>query len=217
MNTLINGIFKRDMALAFRQRSELAQPLMFLLMVITLFPLGIGPGPVTLQKIGPGVIWIAAILSSLLAMERLFRDDFWDGSLEQYMLSGQSVAAIAAVKVLVHWLVSFLTAGTFFTVTGTIFKPDGRYVYRLNANPGAGHTVIVAGWGNRGRVNGRFTTWWCVVGVIVNTGVYSVIDICHLGGRFCRTPITLPGTTCYYWRHADAGDVISPLCNCLCT
>ena len=64
MNTLINGIFKRDMALAFRQRSELAQPLMFLLMVITLFPLGIGPGPVTLQKIGPGVIWIAAILSS---------------------------------------------------------------------------------------------------------------------------------------------------------
>ena len=66
MNTLINGIFKRDMALAFRQRSELAQPLMFLLMVITLFPLGIGPGPVTLQKIGPGVIWIAAILSSLL-------------------------------------------------------------------------------------------------------------------------------------------------------
>ena len=90
MNTLINGIFKRDMALAFRQRSELAQPLMFLLMVITLFPLGIGPGPVTLQKIGPGVIWIAAILSSLLAMERLFRDDFWDGSLEQYMLSDNS-------------------------------------------------------------------------------------------------------------------------------
>lgn len=113
MNTLINGIFKRDMALAFRQRSELAQPLMFLLMVITLFPLGIGPGPVTLQKIGPGVIWIAAILSSLLAMERLFRDDFWDGSLEQYMLSGQSVAAISAVKVLVHWLVSFLPLALF--------------------------------------------------------------------------------------------------------
>lgn len=108
MKTLYQGVFKRDIALAFRQRSELAQPLMFLLMVITLFPLGIGPSPVTLQKIGPGVIWIAAILSSLLAMERLFRDDFWDGSLEQYMLSGQSVAVIAAVKVLVHWLVSFL-------------------------------------------------------------------------------------------------------------
>ena len=108
MSGLYLGIFKRDMALAFRQRSELAQPLMFLLMVITLFPLGIGPGPVMLQKIGPGVIWIAAILSSLLAMERLFRDDFADGSLEQYMLCGQPLWAISAVKVAVHWLVSFI-------------------------------------------------------------------------------------------------------------
>ncbi|MDC8832662.1 heme exporter protein CcmB [Alteromonas gilva] len=108
MSGLYEGIFKRDMALAFRQRSELAQPLMFLTMVITLFPLGIGPGPATLQKIGPGVIWIAAILSSLLAMERLFRDDFWDGSLEQYMLSGQPMWAVSAVKVAAHWLVSFI-------------------------------------------------------------------------------------------------------------
>ena len=108
MKALWSGIFKRDFALAFRQRSELAQPLMFLLMVVTLFPLGVGPGPATLQKIGPGVIWIAAILSSLLAMERMFRDDFWDGSMEQYLLSGQSVWAISAIKVLVHWLVSFV-------------------------------------------------------------------------------------------------------------
>lgn len=108
MSALYTGIFKRDMAIAFRQRAELAQPLMFLLMVVTLFPLGVGPGPETLQRIGPGVIWIAAILSSLMGMERLFRDDFNDGSLEQMMLSGAPITLVVSVKVLCHWLVSFV-------------------------------------------------------------------------------------------------------------
>ncbi len=108
MNGVIGGVFRRDLALAFRQKAELVQPLMFLLMVVTLFPLGVGPGPDTLQLIGPGVIWIAAILSSLLGMERLFRDDFADGSLEQLQLSGQPLYAVAAVKVLCHWLVTFI-------------------------------------------------------------------------------------------------------------
>lgn len=108
MSRLITGVFKRDLSLAFRQKAELVQPLMFLLMVVTLFPLGIGPGPETLQRIGPGVIWIAAILSSLLGMERLFRDDFTDGSLEQLQLSGLPLYQIAAIKVLNHWLVTFI-------------------------------------------------------------------------------------------------------------
>jgi len=108
MKPLIVGIFQRDLHIAFQQKAELVQPLMFLLMVVTLFPLGVSPSPETLQRIGPGVIWIAGILSSLMGMERLFRDDFLDGSLEQYSLSGVPLAAIAAVKVLVHWLVSFV-------------------------------------------------------------------------------------------------------------
>lgn len=108
MNDLYKGVFMRDLTLAFRQKSELMQPLMFLIMVVTLFPLGIGPGPETLQRIGPGIIWVAAILSSLLGMERLFRDDFFDGSLEQIQLSGQPLYQVACVKVLCHWLVSFV-------------------------------------------------------------------------------------------------------------
>ncbi|NDV89742.1 heme exporter protein CcmB [Alteromonas sp. 345S023] len=108
MSALLIGIAQRDLRIAFQQKSELVQPLMFLLMVVTLFPLGVSPSPDTLQRIGPGVIWIAAILSSLLGLERLFRDDFNDGSLEQYTLSGVPLSAIAAVKVLVHWLVSFV-------------------------------------------------------------------------------------------------------------
>jgi heme exporter protein B len=102
--SLYQGIFKRDMHIAFKQKAELVQPLMFLLMVVTLFPLGVSPSPDTLQRIGPGVIWIAAILSSLMAMERLFRDDFQ----EQYMLSGLALPAVSAVKVAAHWLVSFV-------------------------------------------------------------------------------------------------------------
>ena len=110
MNTVspIMSVMKRDLVLAFRQKAELLQPLLFFVMVITLFPLGIGPGPDTLQKIGPGVIWVAAILSSLLGMDKLFRDDFNDGSLEQLQLSNISLSWGMFVKVLVHWCVSFL-------------------------------------------------------------------------------------------------------------
>ena len=106
MSRVLWAVFRRDMTLAVRQRAELLQPLVFFTLVISLFPLGIGPGPDMLQKIGPGVIWIAALLSSLLGMERLFREDFLDGSLEQTLLCGGSLGAIALVKVVAHWLTS---------------------------------------------------------------------------------------------------------------
>jgi heme exporter protein B len=100
----LQSVFLKDVALAYRQRAELMQPLMFFVLVITLFPLAIGPSPETLQRIGGGVIWVAAILSLLLGMERMFRDDFADGSLEQYMLSPTPLYLIVVVKVLTHWL-----------------------------------------------------------------------------------------------------------------
>lgn len=105
---MLMAILKRDLALAYRQRAELMQPVLFFVLVISLFPLGVGPEPNTLQLIGPGVIWVAAILSSLLGLERLFRDDYNDGSLEQLMLSSTPLAAAALVKVIAHWLTSIL-------------------------------------------------------------------------------------------------------------
>ena len=96
---------QRDFALAYRQRAELMQPLMFFMMVITLFPLAIGPSPEVLQRVSGAVIWVAAILSLLLGMERMFRDDFNDGSLEQYTLSATPLYMIVLVKVLTHWLI----------------------------------------------------------------------------------------------------------------
>lgn len=108
MSRLIKGVLQRDLAVAFRQKGELAQPLLFLLIVVTLFPIAVGPAPQILQRIGPGVIWVAAILSALLGMERLFKQDYQDGSLEQLLLSGVPVFQIVIIKSAVHWLVSFL-------------------------------------------------------------------------------------------------------------
>lgn len=106
--TCIMTMLQRELTLAFRHRSEVLQPLIFLILVVTLFPLGVGPGPTMLQKIGPGVIWIAALLSSLLGLERLFRDDWQDGWLEQVMLSPVPLYISVMVKVIAHWLVSFV-------------------------------------------------------------------------------------------------------------
>ncbi|PZN77678.1 MAG: heme exporter protein CcmB [Candidatus Methylumidiphilus alinenensis] len=103
-----NALMKRDLLLAFRHRGELANPLLFFLMIVTLFPLGVSPEVVLLRKIAPGVIWIAALLAALFSLESLFRSDFEDGALEQMLLSPQPLAVLVLAKVLAHWLVSGL-------------------------------------------------------------------------------------------------------------
>ena len=82
----------------------MVMPLLFSLIVVSLFPLGVGPGPETLQLIGPGVIWIAALLSALLGLENLFRDDFDSGTLEQLLLAPANFTFVIATKVFCHWL-----------------------------------------------------------------------------------------------------------------
>ena len=101
-------IFCLELRVAFRHRAEIANPLWFFLMVITLFPLAIGPDPQLLARLTPGIIWVAALLSSLLALERLFRDDFQDGSLEQLMLLPLPLPAVVLAKVMAHWTVTGL-------------------------------------------------------------------------------------------------------------
>lgn len=101
-------IIKRELRIAMRKQAEILNPLWFFLIVITLFPLVIGPDPVLLSKIAPGIAWVAALLSALLSFERLFRDDFVDGSLEQLMLISQPLALTALAKVIAHWLLTGL-------------------------------------------------------------------------------------------------------------
>lgn len=102
------AILRRDLMLAFRHRGELANPLLFFLIIVTLYPLGVSPDPELLRRIAPGVIWIAALLAALFSLENLFRSDFDDGSLEQMLLSPQPLAVLVVAKVLAHWLVSGL-------------------------------------------------------------------------------------------------------------
>ncbi|RUO37385.1 heme exporter protein CcmB [Aliidiomarina shirensis] len=99
-------LIRRDIRVASRQRSDLLNPLIFLLIVVTLFPLGVGPGPDILSRIAPGVIWVSALLSSMLGLERLFRDDFRDGALEQMLLLPVPIEISVLAKIVVHWLLT---------------------------------------------------------------------------------------------------------------
>jgi len=98
----------RDLILAMRHRAEMVNPLLFFVLVTSLFPLGIGANPNLLQAVGPGVIWVAALLAALLSLDGVFRSDFEDGTLEQYLLSSHPVSLLVLAKVLAHWLITGL-------------------------------------------------------------------------------------------------------------
>ena len=98
----------RDMRLALRSRHELANPLIFFVLVVTLFPLAVMPTPERLQEMAPGVIWVAALLSVLLSLDRLFKQDYEDGSLDQLMLSPNPLVILVLAKVCAHWLLTGL-------------------------------------------------------------------------------------------------------------
>jgi len=101
-------IVARDLLIAWRRRSDVATALLFFVIVASLFPLGVGAEPNLLRAIAPGVIWVAALLSSMLSFSRLFSADHADGTLEQLLLGAAPLGVIAAAKALAHWLVSGL-------------------------------------------------------------------------------------------------------------
>ena len=108
LGTALLALTQRDLTLAYRRRGELANPILFFVIVTSLFPMGVGPAPEQLRNIGPGVIWVASLLATLLALEALFRSDYEDGSLEQITLSPHPVSVLAFAKVAVHWLITGL-------------------------------------------------------------------------------------------------------------
>lgn len=101
-------VLRRDLILAMRRRSDLFTTLFFFVIVVSLFPLGIGPELKTLRLIAPGVVWVAALLASMLALERLFASDYADGTLEQMLLCPQPLSLLVLGKVFAHWLVTGL-------------------------------------------------------------------------------------------------------------
>lgn len=102
------AIIRRDLLLAFRRRAEMANPLFFFVLVVTLFPLAVGAQPNLLRAMAPGVIWVSALLAALLSLDGLFRSDFEDGSLEQMLLSPHALSILVLGKIIAHWLVTGL-------------------------------------------------------------------------------------------------------------
>ncbi|WP_418885852.1 heme exporter protein CcmB [Enterovibrio paralichthyis] len=101
-------MIRRELLIAFRRQSDMLNPLWFFIIVITLFPLGVGPGPNLLAEIAPGIIWVAALLAAVVSLERLFRDDFVDGSLEQMLLMPEPLSVLVFAKIIAHWLLTGL-------------------------------------------------------------------------------------------------------------
>ena len=106
MRSAILAVYLRDIRLALRRRVEALLPVAFFLVAISLFPLGVGPEPQTLRQIAPGIVWVSALLASMLSVANLYASDHADGSLEQMLLSGQPASLVAAAKAAAHWTVT---------------------------------------------------------------------------------------------------------------
>lgn len=106
MSLAFRAIYARDLRLALRRRVEALLPVAFFVVAISLFPLGVGPEPQVLRQMGAGIVWVCALLASMLSVAGLYSGDHADGSLEQMLLSGQPGYVIAAAKAAAHWTVT---------------------------------------------------------------------------------------------------------------
>ncbi len=115
------ALVRRDLKLAARRPTEGLLPLAFFGVAATLFPLGIGPEPDTLRQIAPGIVWVCALMSAMLSLGALYFTDHLDGSLEQMVLSGQSLVLLASAKALAHWLTTGLPLIVITPLLGLLF------------------------------------------------------------------------------------------------
>ncbi len=136
------AVTRRDLLLAVRRRSEVVNPLLFTLIVISLFPLAVSPAPETLRLIAPGIIWVVALLSVLLTLESMFRGDFDDGSLEQLLVSPHPLALLVTAKVTAHWLVTGLPLILVSPLLGGLTHLDAATTGVLAASLALGTPVL---------------------------------------------------------------------------
>jgi heme exporter protein B len=115
------ALYRRDIRLALRRRMDAGLPLAFMVVAVAIFPLGVGPEPQMLRQIAPGVVWVCALLATMLSVSTLYAGDFADGSLEQMLLSGSSPTALAAAKAAAHWTVTGLPLVVVAPLFGVLF------------------------------------------------------------------------------------------------
>lgn len=123
MNAML-ALIRRDLLLVMRRKSEVLTTLFFFVIVTSLFPLGIGPEPALLRKIAPGVLWVAALLATMLSLQRMFAPDHADGTLEQMAISPTPLVLLVAGKIAAHWLVTGLPLVLIAPVLGIQFDLD---------------------------------------------------------------------------------------------
>ncbi len=136
------ALLRRDLLIAARRRAEVFNPLIFFLMVCTLFPLGLGPEPQRLAPLAPGILWVTALLATLLASDGLFRADYDDGSLEQLLLSPASPYLLALTKSLTHWLLTGLPLALLSPLLALLLQLPGEAVPALLASLLLGTAVL---------------------------------------------------------------------------
>ena len=128
-NIVFLAILRRDLLLAVRYRGDLANPLIFFFVIIALIPLGLTPDSKELSEIAPGMLWITALLASLLSLDGLFKDDFADGTLEQIIILPQPLYFMVLAKTIVHWVVTGLPLSLLAPVLGLMLSlPETGYL-----------------------------------------------------------------------------------------
>ena len=125
------SVFVRELKLAWQRPGQMLQPVVFFLIVVSLFPLGISPAPKTLQMIGPGVIWIAAVLAIMLSVESLFRQDYQDGTIESWLLSTVPMSLLVMAKLVSAWIVSCAVLILFTPLLGLLMNVEGHVIPAL--------------------------------------------------------------------------------------
>lgn len=140
---------KRELLIYFRHKGDLANPLIFYLMVVVFIPLGISKDPLIMSKIAPGMLWVIALLATLLSLDGLFRSDFEDGSLEQLVLSPQPLSMMVLTKVAVHWLLTGIPLTLFAPVLGAMLSlpSEGYAVLILSLLIGTGSLSLIGSIG----------------------------------------------------------------------
>lgn len=130
MRALFLAIYARDLRLAMRRRVETLLPIVFFVVAVSLFPLGVGPEPETLRRIAPGVVWVCALLAAMLSVSTLYTSDHADGSLEQLLLAGRGIV-VAAAKAAAHWTLTGLPIVLAAPLLGLMLDMDARAVVVL--------------------------------------------------------------------------------------
>ena len=131
MRQLFISILLRDLKLAARRRVESLLPVVFFIVAVSLFPLGVGPEPQTLRQIAPGIVWVCALLATMLSVNTLYNGDFADGSLEQMLRAPASAVAVALAKAAGHWLVAGLPLIVASPLIGLLFDMSTPALHTL--------------------------------------------------------------------------------------